>query len=110
MADPVIKNLPVKRFATAEEGAIGPQTFHHIPRVMFGLPTTGIVRFEWCMQMTQLIVPVNWSQSMTAHYMPMYGPMGQAVAAATPTVTFRINLRRFTDVFIFYPSQELIAQ
>ena len=77
-----MKNLPVKRFASADEGMIGPQRFYDIPRIMFGIPTTGIVRFEWAMQMAQLISPVNWSQSITAVNMPMYGPMGFAVAAA----------------------------
>lgn len=99
MADPVIKNMPIKRFATAAEGSVGPQTFHHIPRVMFGMPTTGIVRFEWAMQMAQLIVPVNWSQSMTAHHLPLYGPMGQAVAAARNSVVAEAIKKGFEWIF-----------
>lgn len=74
--------IPVKRYATEAEGMVGPQVFREVPRILFGLPTTGIVRFEWAMQLTQLIVPVNWSQSMMAAQLPMYGPMGFAVAAA----------------------------
>lgn len=72
----------VKRHATEDEGKQGPLNFKVVPRLLIGMPNTGVVRFEWAMQLTQLLYPVNWSQSIMAPQLPIYGPMDYSVAQA----------------------------
>lgn len=47
-------------------------------KVMFGIPTTGLIRFEWHAAMSQLCIPTNWSHG--AHYVA--SPVGYQVAEA----------------------------
>jgi|WetSurSiteA1Bulk_404760.scaffolds.fasta_scaffold00135_19 hypothetical protein len=50
----------------------------HSYKVMFGIPTTGIIRFEWHMAFSQLVIPINWSHG--AHY--VISPINYQVAEA----------------------------
>ena len=75
-------NEPV-RYAGSIEGVVGPLRGEATtPRILVCIPSTGVVRFEWAMQMMQFIIPVNWSQSMMTPYIHMYGPQGFHVAQA----------------------------
>jgi hypothetical protein len=51
----------------------------HSIKVMFGIPTTGLIRFEWHAAFNQLIIPTNWSHS--AH-VNVHSPVGHQVAEA----------------------------
>ena len=51
-------------------------------RVLFGIPTTGVIRMEWHNAMSSLIYPVNWSNSLTQVPIPLGGPYEYLVADA----------------------------
>jgi len=51
-------------------------------RVLFGTPTTGVIRMEWHNAISQLIYPVNWSNSITQVPIPLGGPYEYLVADA----------------------------
>ena len=55
-------------------------TYKH--RVLFGTPTTGVIRMEWHNAMSSLIYPVNWSNSLTQVPIPLGGPYDYLVADA----------------------------
>jgi len=55
-------------------------TYKH--RVLFGIPTTGVIRMEWHNAMCSLIYPVNWSNSLTQVPIPLGGPYEYLVADA----------------------------
>jgi hypothetical protein len=53
-----------------------------ILRVMFAVPTTGLVRMEWVMARYNQVIPCNWSNGTMVWNMPNFAPIGYMVADA----------------------------
>lgn len=51
-------------------------------RVLIGIPMTGLLRAEWHLSYTSLVIPCNWSQSTFAHVYDNYSPLRFLVADA----------------------------
>jgi hypothetical protein len=51
-------------------------------RVLVGIPTTGLVRYEWVLGRYGQVIPCNWSQAEYVHFYEAYSPIGYQVADA----------------------------
>ena len=54
----------------------------YINRLLIGTPSTGVIRMEWSMARTGLVVPVNWSHVQMVEFIDSYAPIGYSVADA----------------------------
>lgn len=55
---------------------------HSRNRIMVGIPTTGLVRYEWVMARYGQVIPCNWSQKEMAYFYAPWSPIGFQVADA----------------------------
>lgn len=51
-------------------------------RLVIGIPTTGIIRYEWALARWGQVIPVNWSMAEVAQAFSQVGPIGYLVADA----------------------------
>ena len=58
-------------------------------RVMIGIPTTGLVRMEWVLARYGQVIPCNWSQVDSLHWLDSYSPIDFLVADARNVVVQR---------------------
>lgn len=69
--------------------------FQNQKRILIGVPTTGLIRAEWAFARMSQIIPCNWSSSDSVHWLPMYGPIGYAVAEARNIIVHRAVTQEF---------------
>lgn len=50
------------------------------PKVIIGIPTTGVIRYEWHSAFSGMIIPTNWLSSAVVQFVS--SPLGYAVAEA----------------------------
>lgn len=50
--------------------------------VMIGIPTLGLVRFEWHNAVLNMVIPMNWAVETQIQPVPTYGPIGYQTAEA----------------------------
>lgn len=55
---------------------------HFKNRIMVGIPTTGIVRYEWVAARYNQVIPCNWSQAEFIYAYASWSPVGFQVANA----------------------------
>jgi hypothetical protein len=61
-------------------GKIIKNTSQAANRIMIGIPTTGLIRYEWAVARYHQIVPCNWSHADFMYYLNDYIPSGFQVA------------------------------
>jgi len=51
-------------------------------RICIGVPTTGLIRMEWCLSRYGQVLPCNWSNGDVIQFYNQYSPSGYSVADA----------------------------
>ena len=51
-------------------------------RILVGIPTTGLIRYEWAVARYGQVIPCNWSQVECLHFYSPASPVGFQVADA----------------------------
>ena len=70
-------------------------------RVVIGIPTTGIIRYEWAVARWGQIIPVNWSNSEIAQAYTQVGPIGYLVDDARNIICHRFLEDKPADWLFF---------
>jgi hypothetical protein len=83
-------------------------------RLMLGIPTTGVVRFEWVMARYNQTIPCNWSQVDMPFFYASWSPIGYQVAdarnvVATQAIKDNFEWLLFIDHDTMPPPNTLIA-
>ncbi|MFH2074166.1 MAG: hypothetical protein ABIJ57_02290 [Pseudomonadota bacterium] len=71
-----------KTFIDSYTGEVIKANRSYSHRIMVGIPTTGLVRYEWVLARYGQVIPCNWSQVECVHFFQSWSPIGYQVADA----------------------------
>ena len=92
--------LKRKQSRQAYEGLILKATSLVTKRIMIGVPTTGVIRFEWAAARYNQIIPCNWGHSeCTPMLAQAQHPLGFLVAEARNVIVNEFINRKFEWLF-----------
>jgi hypothetical protein len=88
-----------KEFIDGMSGTIIKASQKYSHRVIVGVPTTGLVRFEWVMGRYGQVIPCNWSQVDFVNYYRTTSPIGFQVAEARNIIATIATKENFEWLF-----------
>jgi len=77
-------------------------------RLLIGIPTTGIIRYEWAIARWGQVIPINWSMAEVAQAFSQVGPIGYAVADARNIIVHTMLTTRDCDWLFFIDHDTII--
>ncbi len=76
-------------------------------RLVIGIPTTGLIRYEWAVARWGQITPVNWSMAEIGQAYSQVGPIGYLVADARNIVTHTFLTQKDCE-WLFFIDHDVI--
>lgn len=70
-------------------------------KLVIGIPTLGIIRYEWATSRWGQVIPINWSMSEIAHAYSQVGPLGYLVADARNIIVHSFLNRSNAEWLLF---------
>ena len=76
-------------------------------RLVIGIPTTGMIRYEWAIARWGQVIPVNWSMAEIAQAFSQVGPIGYLVADARNIICHTFLATRESE-WLFFIDHDVI--
>ena len=106
--EPIVRRRVTGRAPVGAASLIDVNPTKSKTRLVIGIPTTGMIRYEWAIARWGQIIPVNWSNAEIAQAYAQVGPIGYLVADARNIIAYRFLEDKDSEWLLFIDHDTII--